>query len=278
MWFKFRKSIKILPWVKINLSKSWVSTTVWVKWASINLNKKWTYLNMWIPWTWIYDRKKISPSTNDNFSYDFNTPAQKNIENKDTNIDMWVFRKILLYIQRFFAFIFSITFLMLIFDWEIWASIFTLWFIILIDYYDFNLIKNKIFSKNYKQENLNEEISSSDEDLEYNEEITENNDYDSYNILKSEDWEILDTQRDNNYFNILEKEKEVIYDIYWKLSIEFEEIKQFWDSNKMVDFETKVHNYFSDEILPKMLDLWLIESINPVKKKVTFGLKVKIVC
>jgi hypothetical protein len=70
MWFKFKKSIKIVPWVKVNLSKSWVSTTVWVKWASVNFNNKWTYLNMWIPWTWIYDRKKISSNNINNIKED----------------------------------------------------------------------------------------------------------------------------------------------------------------------------------------------------------------
>lgn len=182
---------------------------------------------------------------------------------------MWTIRKVLLYIQRFFAIIFSLSFLMFLFDWEIWAAIFTLLIIILIDYYDFKLIKNKLFSKDIVQENRevkninNVEFNDSNLISEYHE--VEGN----YHILKSEDGELLNTQ-DHNYFNTLEKEKEVIYQNYWKLSIEFEEIKNFWDSNKMVDFETKVHNYFSEDILPKILKLWLIDSIDPVKEKISF--------
>lgn len=224
---------------------------------------------MWIPWTWIYDRKKISSNSN-NLNYDFNASAQKNIKLTDTNIDMWIFRKILLYIQRFFAIIFSLSFLMLIFDGEIGAAIFTLLIIILIDYYDFKLIKNKLFSKDVVPEdreveniNNNEEINDSNLISEYQEVE------DSYHILKSEDGELLNTQ-DHNYFNTLEKEKEAIYQSYWKLSIEFEEIKNFWDPNKMVDFETKVHNYFSEDVLPLFLNLKLIDSIDPIKDKVKY--------
>jgi hypothetical protein len=57
---KFRKSIKIAPGVKINLSKSGVSTTFGGKGASVNIGKNGAYLNTGIPGTGIYDRQKIS--------------------------------------------------------------------------------------------------------------------------------------------------------------------------------------------------------------------------
>ena len=65
---RFRKRIKILPGVTLNISKSGVSTTVGVKGLSVNMNKTGTYLNTGLPGTGIYDRKKITvptPSSND---------------------------------------------------------------------------------------------------------------------------------------------------------------------------------------------------------------------
>ena len=62
---RFRKSIKIVPGIKINLSKSGVSMTIGKKGLSMNIGKKGTYLNTGIPGTGIYDRKKISDSGQD---------------------------------------------------------------------------------------------------------------------------------------------------------------------------------------------------------------------
>lgn len=57
---RFRKSVKIAPGVKLNLSKSGVSGTFGGKGASVNVGKDGAYLNTGIPGTGIYDRKKIS--------------------------------------------------------------------------------------------------------------------------------------------------------------------------------------------------------------------------
>ena len=56
---KFRKRISIAPGVKLNLSKSGVSTTVGAKGASVNVGKKGTYLNTGVPGTGIYDRTRL---------------------------------------------------------------------------------------------------------------------------------------------------------------------------------------------------------------------------
>jgi hypothetical protein len=56
---RFRKSIKIAPGVKVNLSKSGISGTFGVKGASVNVGKNGAYLNTGIPGTGIYDRQKI---------------------------------------------------------------------------------------------------------------------------------------------------------------------------------------------------------------------------
>ena len=60
MGWRFRKYIKIAPGVKLNISKSGVSTTLGGKGASINVGKNGAYLNTSIPGTGLYNRQRIS--------------------------------------------------------------------------------------------------------------------------------------------------------------------------------------------------------------------------
>lgn len=60
MGIRYRKRIKLLPGVNINISKSGVSTTIGPKGCSVNIGKNGTYLNTGIPGTGIYSREKIS--------------------------------------------------------------------------------------------------------------------------------------------------------------------------------------------------------------------------
>jgi len=53
MAIKFRKTKKILPSVKLNISKSGVSVTTGIKGASINIGKNGVYRNLGIPGTGI---------------------------------------------------------------------------------------------------------------------------------------------------------------------------------------------------------------------------------
>lgn len=69
---KYRKRVKLLPGVNLNISKSGISTTIGVKGASVNIGKKGTYLNTGIPGTGLYSRKKISNSKT--------TSSKKNID------------------------------------------------------------------------------------------------------------------------------------------------------------------------------------------------------
>ena len=63
MGMRFRKSIKIMPGVKINFSKSGMSTTIGPRGASINIGKNGTYLNTGIPGTGLYARERIGGGT-----------------------------------------------------------------------------------------------------------------------------------------------------------------------------------------------------------------------
>ncbi|MDR0419099.1 MAG: DUF4236 domain-containing protein [Prevotellaceae bacterium] len=59
MGIRFRKRVKILPGVKLNFSKSGMSTTIGGKGGSINIGKNGIYGNAGIPGTGIYTREKI---------------------------------------------------------------------------------------------------------------------------------------------------------------------------------------------------------------------------
>lgn len=74
MGWRFRKRIKILPGVRINLSKSGISTTVGVRGASVTFGPNGTYVNTGIPGTGIYSRERISgPSMSTGTNYIINT-------------------------------------------------------------------------------------------------------------------------------------------------------------------------------------------------------------
>ena len=59
MAFRFRKSVKIAPGVRLNLSKSGVSTTVGGRGASVNVGKRGTYVNAGIPGSGISMRERL---------------------------------------------------------------------------------------------------------------------------------------------------------------------------------------------------------------------------
>jgi hypothetical protein len=59
MAWRFRKRISFGKFLRFNLSKTGVSTTIGVKGASINIGKKGVYRNLGIPGTGIYRRDKI---------------------------------------------------------------------------------------------------------------------------------------------------------------------------------------------------------------------------
>jgi hypothetical protein len=62
---RFRKSIKIAPGLKINLSKSGISSTIGGKGLSVNTGSKGAYLNTGIPGTGISNRTKLDGKTKD---------------------------------------------------------------------------------------------------------------------------------------------------------------------------------------------------------------------
>lgn len=60
MAWRYRRSVKVLPGVRLNFSKRGVSTTVGVRGASVNFGKRGTYLNTGIPGTGLYNRQRIA--------------------------------------------------------------------------------------------------------------------------------------------------------------------------------------------------------------------------
>jgi hypothetical protein len=62
MSLRFRRRIKILPGVHLNISKSGISTSVGVRGASLTLGKRGNYVNTGIPGTGISWRSKLDSS------------------------------------------------------------------------------------------------------------------------------------------------------------------------------------------------------------------------
>ncbi|OOF63846.1 DUF4236 domain-containing protein [Rodentibacter sp. Ppn85] len=86
MAFKFRKRIKVLPGVTVNLSKSGISTTLGIKGASVNVGKNGAYLNTGIPGTGIYSRTRILSPNQSEKGWGINIPTTK--ERKMANISI----------------------------------------------------------------------------------------------------------------------------------------------------------------------------------------------
>ncbi len=60
MAFRFRKTIKLFPGVKINLSKSGISTSIGVPGATVNIGKQGTRATVGLPGTGVSYSKKLS--------------------------------------------------------------------------------------------------------------------------------------------------------------------------------------------------------------------------
>lgn len=60
MRFRFRRSIKILPGIRLNLSKSGVSTSIGVPGATANLGRRGTKATVGLPGTRVSYSEKIS--------------------------------------------------------------------------------------------------------------------------------------------------------------------------------------------------------------------------
>ena len=60
MGFRFRKSIKLLPGIRLNLSKSGVSATIGKRGASINISERGTRGTVGLPGTGISYSEKLS--------------------------------------------------------------------------------------------------------------------------------------------------------------------------------------------------------------------------
>ena len=62
MGFRIRKSIKLFPGVRINLSKSGVSASVGVKGTTVNISEKGTRATVDIPGTGVSYSEKLAPN------------------------------------------------------------------------------------------------------------------------------------------------------------------------------------------------------------------------
>lgn len=84
MGLYFRKRVKILPGVHLNISKTGTSWSVGPRGASVNVGKKGVYVNAGIPGTGIYSRTKISGG-NGNYNRDKHYSSKREQENEIIN-------------------------------------------------------------------------------------------------------------------------------------------------------------------------------------------------
>ncbi len=87
MGIYFRKSVKILPGIRLNVSKTGTSWSIGPRGLKLNIGKKGTYLNSSIPGTGIYSRQKLSGSK-DKMSYSDNS-KQKPLAPHVTFLAVW---------------------------------------------------------------------------------------------------------------------------------------------------------------------------------------------
>lgn len=80
MGIYFRKRVKILPGVHLNINKTGTSWSIGPRGASVNVGKKGVYVNTGIPGTGIYSRTKISGNKN---SYSSKCEKDNEIINKN---------------------------------------------------------------------------------------------------------------------------------------------------------------------------------------------------
>lgn len=83
MGWNYRRRIKVAPGVRLNISKSGISSTVGVRGASITHGRKGTYINTGVPGTGFYRREKIS---NDRERTE-NTPISIDNSKSKTHVD-----------------------------------------------------------------------------------------------------------------------------------------------------------------------------------------------
>jgi hypothetical protein len=64
MKFRFRKTKKIMPGIKLNVTNKGISANVGIKGANVGIGKKGTHVNVGAPGTGISGRQKIGSAPN----------------------------------------------------------------------------------------------------------------------------------------------------------------------------------------------------------------------
>lgn len=81
MAWNYRKRIKIIPGVHLNLSRRGISTSVGVKGASMTFGKSGTFVNTSVPGLGLYNRQKLSDSKNPQTEYEVTQPIIESNDN-----------------------------------------------------------------------------------------------------------------------------------------------------------------------------------------------------
>lgn len=89
MAWSYRKRIKIIPGVHLNLSRSGISTSIGVRGANVTFGRSGTYLNTSVPGLGLYNRQKLSGSGNpSNSNPQSNDPQSGELEDNIFSADV----------------------------------------------------------------------------------------------------------------------------------------------------------------------------------------------
>ena len=83
MAWSYRKRIKIIPGVHLNISRKGISTTIGVRGASVNFGPNGTYLNTSIPGLGLYNRQRISSAPGQSQRPEPHVPEVATLEPED---------------------------------------------------------------------------------------------------------------------------------------------------------------------------------------------------
>lgn len=86
MAWSYRKRIKIIPGVHLNLSRKGISTSIGVRGASVTFGNNGTYLNTGIPGTGIYNRQRIAGGRSNNQVPNTNFHPDESLVDRTENI------------------------------------------------------------------------------------------------------------------------------------------------------------------------------------------------
>lgn len=190
MGWRFRKTIKIAPGIKINLSKSGFSTTVGTRGASVNYGKNGAYLNTGIPGTGLFSRQRITSKYSYSKSCKKNSFGTSPYKRKTSKIGC----------LRFFIFFLCLFIVLMLLNWTIllfsgerqWSNLFLIGYLLFITLLIIIIFSYKPICRYIRN---CEESSLNDIESESNVNSISEAHLSNSNVTDSTNYEVIDNER-----------------------------------------------------------------------------------